>query len=155
MVYTASGPNGEGEAWRGAPEQPATAPSTRPAPLPDKNLSETDLARQLQLAFAPIHKFAFGTAVGTAIALLVAAVTVIHLTVLPETADPLQLLDEYFYGYSVSFVGIFIGAFWGFVVGFFGGWFAAFCRNLGIAVSVFVTRTRAELSETREFLDHI
>jgi hypothetical protein len=40
-------------------------------------------------------------------------------------------------------------------VGFTGGWFVAFCRNLAIAISVFVTRTRAELAETREFLDHI
>jgi hypothetical protein len=35
------------------------------------------------------------------------------------------------------------------------GWFVAFCRNLAIATSIFITRTRAELSQTRDFLDHI
>jgi hypothetical protein len=72
-----------------------------------------------------------------------------------ESASLLRLLDQYFYGYTVSLTGVFIGAFWGFVAGFTGGWFVAFCRNLAIAISVFVTRTRAELSETRDFLDHI
>jgi hypothetical protein len=35
------------------------------------------------------------------------------------------------------------------------GWFLAFCRNLLLAVKLFVVRTRAELSQTRDFLDHI
>jgi hypothetical protein len=67
----------------------------------------------------------------------------------------LELLANYFYGYSVSWKGLAIGTGWGFVVGFVGGWFVAFCRNMVIAVSVFVTRTRAELAQTRDFLDHI
>jgi hypothetical protein len=35
------------------------------------------------------------------------------------------------------------------------GWFFAFCRNLALAVSAFIVRTRAELREVRGFLDHI
>jgi hypothetical protein len=50
---------------------------------------------------------------------------------------------------------VFIGAVWGFGVSFIAGWFAAFCRNLALAISAFVIRTRAELDSTREFLDHI
>jgi hypothetical protein len=40
-------------------------------------------------------------------------------------------------------------------VGFVAGWFTAFCRNLAVAISIFAIRTRVELSETRDFLDHI
>ncbi|MBA2243901.1 MAG: hypothetical protein H0W11_03025, partial [Gemmatimonadetes bacterium] len=64
-------------------------------------------------------------------------------------------LAEYFYGYTVSWPGALVGGFWGFVVGFVAGWFVAFCRNLVIAATLFITRTRAELAATRDFLDHI
>jgi hypothetical protein len=40
-------------------------------------------------------------------------------------------------------------------VGFVAGWFFAFCRNLVLAFSVFLIRARAELNQTRDFLDHI
>lgn len=152
MVYIDQG--ADGEAWK-ATAEPAFQPPAGPAGATDDGEDEADLAHELQLAFAPIHKRAFGTAVGVAISLLVAAVTLFHVLLQPDSSNLLRLLDQYFYGYTVSFGGVFIGAFWGFVVGFVGGWFLAFCRNLAIAISVFVTRTRAELSETREFLDHI
>ncbi|NUQ12631.1 MAG: hypothetical protein HUU26_09955 [Gemmatimonadaceae bacterium] len=106
-------------------------------------------------AFAPLHKFAFGMATGVAGALLMAAVTVAGLLVPGASQLPLYLLEQYFEGYSVSWAGVAIGAAWGFVVAFVGGWFAAFCRNLSLAISAFIIRTRAEFENTREFLDHI
>ena len=106
-------------------------------------------------AFAPVHKRAFGAAVGVAGALLMAMVTVGGI-VLPEGRQvPLYLLEHYFEGYSVTWPGVVIGAAWGFAVAFIAGWFAAFCRNLALAISAFMIRTRAELMSTREFLDHI
>ncbi len=116
---------------------------------------DLELTRELQLAFAPLHKRAFGVAVGTALALLVAAITLFHVVIDPEDKRYISLLAQYFYGYRVTWTGAFVGSFWGFIVGFVLGWFSAFCRNLAIAISVFVTRTRAELGETRDFLDHI
>lgn len=109
---------------------------------------------RLTLAFAPLDKRAFGAAIGAAAALLVLAVTVVHVVKQPTGPD-ISLLRFYFYGYSVSWTGAFIGAFWAFVAGFVAGWFVAFCRNFVIAVSVFLTRARAELQATRDFLDHI
>lgn len=155
MVY-ATDPHDDGEAWK-ATAAPASGRPNRPAEGGgDADVpSEEALVRQLQLAFAPIHKRAFGMAVGVAVASVVIAVTLFHVLIDPQSAGPLYLLDEYFYGYTVSLAGVFIGGFWGFLVGFVAGWFVAFCRNLAIAISVFVTRTRAELAETREFLDHI
>ncbi|MGH7505491.1 MAG: hypothetical protein ACRELX_07555 [Longimicrobiales bacterium] len=108
----------------------------------------------LQLAFAPLHKRAFGMAVGAACALVVAALTLFHLVLDPGSPN-LGLLSQYFYGYTVTRTGLLVGAGWGFVVGFVGGWFFAFCRNLALATSMFISRTRAELAQTRDFLDHI
>ena len=71
------------------------------------------------------------------------------------TGDPLLLLAQYYYGYTVSVPGAFIGLGWGFVSGFVIGWFFAFCRNFAIAGAMFVARTRAELERMRDFLDHI
>ena len=108
------------------------------------------------LLFIPIDKRAFGTAIGVATAMLVAAATVAVLA----TGDAgmtrgLGLLSNYFSGYSVSAAGAFVGGLWGFAVGFLVGWFVAFTRNLSLAVSLFLIRSRAELGETSDFLDHI
>ncbi|HSJ08542.1 MAG TPA: hypothetical protein VK928_01485 [Longimicrobiales bacterium] len=106
------------------------------------------------LAFLPLHKAAFGLGMGVAGGLFVFMITIIHVA---RSADPypLSLLDRFFYGYSVSVPGAFAGLFWAAFAGFTGGWFFAFCRNLAIAVSTFVVRTRAELRQMRDFLDHI
>ncbi|HEX6559882.1 MAG TPA: hypothetical protein VF021_10480 [Longimicrobiales bacterium] len=110
---------------------------------------------QLALAFAPLHKRAFGTAIGLAAAIVIVVLTLVHVLLRPEPAPNLWLLRYYFYGYTVSWTGALVGAFWGFVAGFVAGWFLAFCRNFVVAVSVFLTRARAELQQTRDFLDHI
>lgn len=117
--------------------------------------TEERLIPALQLAFAPLHKRAFGIATGSAGATFMALLTVVALVSPRARAFPLYLLREYFAGYTVSWSGVIVGAVWGFVVGFVAGWFAAFCRNLALAVSAFFIRTRAELNATREFLDHI
>jgi hypothetical protein len=159
MVYPTGGPKKSGAGEAATPPAQARGGGTQPlgegAHAPPVEPSEAQLQKRLQLAFAPIHKRAFGMAVGTACALLLAGVTLFHLLLEPENGIKLGLLRNYFYGYRVSWGGVLIGAFWGFFVGFVGGWFAAFCRNLVIAILVFVTRTRAELAETRDFLDHI
>jgi len=129
-----------------------TPDSARPVPKP----SSESLEPQLVLAFAPLHKRAFGIAIGSAVGLLVAAATVIVLLRGPEGEEiRLGLLSQYFYGYSVSWPGVLVGFGWAFVAGFTAGWFLAFVRNLIVGVSVFLVRTRAELHETRDFLDHI
>lgn len=118
---------------------------------------ENELPAAVALAFLPLHKRAFGMAIGTATGLTVFALTAVYLLRQPQAAGAfkLELLSEYFYSYRVSWAGAFIGFAWGFVVGFVAGWFVAFCRNLVLAASIFITRTRAELRATRDFLDHI
>jgi hypothetical protein len=116
---------------------------------------EARLDDALELAFAPLNKRAFGVALGSAGALLMVFLTVAVLVTDRAQQFPLGLLGQYLYGYQVTWPGVFIGAAWGFVVAFVAGWFFAFCRNAALAITAFAIRTRAELTETRDFLDHI
>jgi hypothetical protein len=117
--------------------------------------SQSQLSEELLLAFAPLHKAAFGAAIGVACGLLVFAVTAATLLRHTQELVPLHLLAVYFRGYTVSWSGALVGAVWGGFAGFVFGWFTAFCRNFILAVSLFVIRTRAELARTRDFLDHV
>jgi len=117
--------------------------------------TEERLSPVLELAFAPLHKAAFGTATGVAGALLMVTLTVVKILSPRAEPFPLGLLAQYFAGYTVTWGGVIVGAVWGFTVAFVAGWFVAFCRNLALAIVAFTYRTRAELVQTREFLDHI
>jgi hypothetical protein len=120
------------------------------------NVARPDsLERALALAFAPLHKRAFGVAVGTAVGLGAFVLTAFHVLAQPEDALNVALLREYFYGYSVTWPGAFTGGLWGFFTGYIAGWFVAFCRNLVLGIMLFIGRTRTELEATRDFLDHI
>ena len=115
--------------------------------------ADSSLPPSLALAFAPVHKLALGVAVGLVCALLVSAITAFQLVVAPPDAPELNLLAQYFYGYSVTWPGVAVGAFWGFVTGFVAGWFVAFVRNFVLALWVIIVKANAGLSNS--FLDHI
>jgi len=117
--------------------------------------AEREVMPAVNLAFSRLHKAAFGVATGVAGAILMAAITVMVLVSPRARGFPLDLLGEYFAGYTVSWGGVFVGMGWGFLVAFVGGWFLAFCRNLALAIIAFAIRTRAELTEMKTFLDHI
>jgi hypothetical protein len=119
--------------------------SPMPEPLP----------RALSLAFAPLHKRAFGLAVGVASGLGLMLATWVMLLRGPVPGENLNLLTHYFAGYSVTWAGSIVGLVWGLVTGFVAGWFFAFCRNFVLALSIFWIRTRAEMAQSRDFLDHI
>ena len=123
---------------------------------PADNIETNDaLPRSATLLFAPLDKRAFGVAIGVATGLVIFAVTAIDLSMHSSPWLGLGLLGEYLLGYTVSWAGAFVGLLWGFAVGFCAGWFVAFVRNLVMAVSLFILQTRAELDDTRDFLDHI
>jgi len=118
-------------------------------------VSPDPIERTLRRAFAPYYKRALGVASGTVAALVVFAVTVFHVLVAPPAALNIELLAHYFYGYDVSWRGAFVGAWWSFVAGFVAGWFVAFVYNFVLATWLFLLRTKADLSRTTDFLDHI
>jgi hypothetical protein len=134
------------------PPPPAIEPAVPPAV--DRAVDPA-VERAVLLAFSPLHKRAFGVAIGTAAAVFLALLTLVALVRDPEHGLGLGILRVYFRGYEVSWPGVVIGAAWGGLVGFVAGWFAAFCRNLVLAVWLIYVRAHAALAETRDFLDHI
>lgn len=117
--------------------------------------NRTGSADALIRSFLPLHKRAFGVATGVAAALIVLVATVMATLRGTPEAEALGLLSQYFTGYTVSWTGALIGAAWGGFVGFVMGWFLAFSRNVFVAVFIAYIRTKAELAQTRDFLDHI
>jgi hypothetical protein len=108
----------------------------------------------MALAFAPVHKLAMGVAFGLVGGLLLCGLVVVDLVLEPEVQAEV-LLAQYFHGYERSWTGALIGLGWGFVTGFVFGWFIAFVRNFVATVVIFRMRTKAELSQMSDFLDHI
>jgi hypothetical protein len=103
-----------------------------------------------------MHKAAFGVATGLAAAILVfVARAVTLLRDVPSTDFGLELLDQYFAGYTLSWRGAVIGAAWAAFTGFVMGWFMAFSRNLVLGILLTIRQVRSELAQTRAFLDHI
>jgi hypothetical protein len=106
-------------------------------------------------ACLPLHKTAFGVAVGLVAGLGVVAATSFHLLTAPAQAPDLVLLAQFFPGYSVSWTGAAAGFVWSFFTGFLGGWLAALIRNLSIATWWFATRAKAELFSASDFIGHV
>ena len=119
---------------------PPAAPVTAPPPT---------------AALGPVHKVALGIAVGSVSGLAVFALTLFHVVLTPQNALDIGLLSQYLTGYTVSWTGAFVGLFWGLLIGFVAGWFVAFVRNLVIAIRVFMIKGKADLAQSRDFLDHI
>lgn len=103
---------------------------------------------------APLKPVALGVAIGIFAGALVAAVTAAHLVVLPREAWHLELLAQYFRGYSVSPLGVVVGAGWGGLAGFVAGWLLAFARNAAVRLWLGFVQTKANL-EKSDFLDGI
>jgi hypothetical protein len=106
-------------------------------------------------ALGPVHKVALGIAVGAVSGVAVFALTLFHVVLTPQDALGIALLSQYLAGYSVSWAGAFVGLFWGILIGFVAGWFVAFVRNVVIASRVLMIRGKADLAQSRDFLDHI
>ena len=118
------------------------------------DIAADPLSTKTNYLFTPVDKRAFGVAIGVVSALVLGGLTIVDVI----ASDPLPALDllrEYFAGYSLSPLGALIGGAWGFAVGFCAGWFIAFTRNFVLAVSLFFLRSRADLDDASDFLDHI
>jgi hypothetical protein len=129
--------------------------TTRDGMSPRADTGEPTDEELMRTIYGRLHKRAFGVAIGVAAALVVFVVTAIQVIRGPDPAIQLQLLSEYFRGYSVSWTGALIGAFWAGFVGFVAGWFFAFVRNAATAIFLFIVRAKAELSASQDILDHL
>jgi hypothetical protein len=109
----------------------------------------------LLLAFAPIHRRALGVACGSVLGGLLSIGTLILVVQGYHRAFSLDLLGQFFWGYSVSWQGVFIGFLWGMAVGFIFGWSLALIRNAAVWIWLTMIRSRAEMNEYSDLLDHL
>lgn len=107
-----------------------------------------------QRLFPRAHKSALGFAFGLISGLGLFAITALHVVTRADGL-PLYLLAQFFQGYTVTWPGAFVGLAWGFAVGFVGGWLLGFVHNFTVGMWLFVIRTRQDLRQTKNFLDHI
>ena len=107
-------------------------------------------------AFAKLDRFALGLSIGTAAGLLLFLATLALLLGGGGIAGPkLELLQQYFPGYTVSLTGSLQGLVYGFLTGFAAGWIFAFLRNIALFVCTVMTQRRAERLLLRHFLEYV
>jgi hypothetical protein len=128
-------------------------PASREGGMPtEKNSADK---RPLLQAFAPLHRSALGMACGVVLGGLLAAAT-LALVIQGGYPEPnLNLLAQFFWGYSISWRGVFIGFLWGWGVGFILGWGFALVRNAAFWIWLTAIRSRAEMEQYSDFLDHL
>jgi protoporphyrinogen oxidase len=107
-------------------------------------------------AFAKLDRLAFGLSMGAMTGLLIFLATIILVLKGGEVVGPnLQLLNQYFPGYSVTGSGSILGLCYGFVTGFVGGWGFAFLRNVSVFLYTALIQRRAERLLLRNLLEYV
>jgi hypothetical protein len=121
--------------------------------------AESEELAALKKAFAGlthrIDQLGLAIALGSVVGLLTFAATV-WLIVKGGQAQGfgLELLGQFFWGYSITVKGAFIGMAYSFAWGFLFGWLFAYIRNLLFAFSIYLVKRKEELLTFRDFLDH-
>ena len=107
-------------------------------------------------AFARVDRSAFGIAVGAVLGALILAVTLFVVGKGGEARDlKLELLAQYYPGYTVTLTGAIVGFAYGFLSGFVLGWFIALLRNASLGLFLRFVQKKTELSRLNDFLDQV
>ena len=104
--------------------------------------------RALARVFLKLDRVAFGLSLGTL------ATLVLVLKGGDSVGPRLELLSQYFPGYSVTALGSLVGLFYGFITGFTGGWGFAFLRNAAVFLYAAAVHRRAELNVLRKLFEY-
>ncbi len=75
-----------------------------------------------------LHKSAFGLALGILTGLCIFVCTI--WVMLKGGGNTVVLMEQFYFGYSISWLGAFIGLVWGVVSGFITGWILALLYNI-------------------------
>jgi protoporphyrinogen oxidase len=109
----------------------------------------------LSSSLARIDKLAFATASGSVSGLIIFIATIFLIIKGDDVVEPyLQLLNQYFFGYTVTLKGAFVGIAHSFSWGFLFGWLFAYLRNLFIAFFIYRVKRKTELLKFKDFIDH-
>jgi len=115
---------------------------------------EAVLDKILPAVFSRVDPLGLATAIGSVCGLLIFFAT-LWLAIKGGPASAyLKLLNQYFFGYTVTVKGAFIGLAYSFSWGFLLGWLIAYLRNFIIAFYIYRIRRKVELLSFRDFLDH-
>jgi protoporphyrinogen oxidase len=107
-------------------------------------------------AFARMDKTAMALAVGLVSGLVFFLATIWLVIKGGDVVGPhLQLLAQYFVGYTVTVQGSFIVFGYTFFWGFLFGWLFAYLRNFLLALYLYRVKKNAEISTLREFFDYM
>ena len=122
---------------------------------PVEQLSEV-FEETLPRVFPKLDRVALGFSIGSAAGIVLALATLILVLKGGEIIGPnLQLLSQYFPGYSVTVSGSFLGLVYGFFSGFIGGWGFAFLRNVTTFMTMALIHRRAERVLLRKLLEYV
>ncbi len=106
-------------------------------------------------AFSRMDKFGFAASLGLTFSLVMFFATIWLVIKGGDVVGPnLQLLGQYFIGYTVTFQGAFIGMAYTFFWFFLLGWFFAYMRNASLGYFVYRIKKRREMLSFRDFVDH-
>ncbi len=117
----------------------------------------TEVVRDvLSHVFTRLDPVAFGSSSGLISGLILFAATMIlALKGGPLVGPHLELISNFFVGYSVTLAGSFIGLLYGFLSGFVAGWLFAFLRNTSMFLHMALVQRRFELNALRNIFDYI
>jgi protoporphyrinogen oxidase len=107
-------------------------------------------------AFARMDKLALATATGSMSGLLVFLATIWLVFKGDEViGQNLQLLAQYFAGYTLTVKGAFIAFGYSFSWGFLFGWLFAYLRNFSLSCYAYRLKKKAEFLSFRDLIEHI
>jgi hypothetical protein len=116
---------------------------------------EAVLLRLVSKSLARIDKLGFATALGSVFGLIVFIVTIFTILRGGDIVTLyLQLLSQYFIGYTVTVKGAIWGMIYSFLWGFLFGWLFAYVRNLFVAFFIYRAKRKAEMLKLKDFMDH-
>jgi len=114
-------------------------------------ISENNLIQ----AFSRMDKLAMATAVGSVSGLLFFLLTIWSVIKGGDVVDPkLELLGQYFIGYTVTVSGAFMSFGYAFIWTFLFGWLFAYFRNLLLAFYIYRVKKKTELLTLLDFFDN-
>jgi len=106
-------------------------------------------------AFSRMDKLGFATAIASVSGFLIFLSTLWLVLKGGEVIGPnLQLLEQYFTGYTVTVQGAFVGFGYSALWGFLFGWLFAYLRNLFLGFFIYRAKRKAAFLSFQDFLDH-